>query len=220
VTHISFWPNEGDELTVLVDGQDGRAVTLRGRAGRVDAQSLLIPRTSLAAVQASWLSKAHQNVTVAYQKAGKLIFWRMRTEEPLPSSWYLTSVRQPAPDERRAFVRAHLRLWVGLSIADDAGGFDRQCTEIDISASGFGLVMRNAPDLGALVDAEIALTEQGLPLRAAGVVVRRDSRGPAWRVAVRFVTLNSTDEETLLQWVYHSKRDALAERLGRPRLVG
>ncbi len=219
MTTGSFWPNEGDELTVLVDGRDGRAVTLRGRAGRVDAQSLLIPRASLSAAQADWLTRADQVVTVAYQKAGKLIFWRMRTEEPLPNSLYLTSVRQPAPDERRAFVRAHLRLWVKLTLADEDDLFERQCTEIDISASGFGLVMRAAPELGALLDAEIASTEHARPLRAAGVVVRREQRSNGCRIAVRFVTLNSSDEEALLQWVYHSKRDALAERLGRSKAL-
>lgn len=204
-------------MTVLVDGYDGRAVTLRGRAGRVDEQSLLIPRSSLNAAHADWLAHANQNVTIAYQRAGKLFFWRMRTEEPLPNSLYLTSVRQPTLDERRSFVRAHLRLWVSLTISDQANAFERQCTEIDISASGFGLMMRSAPELGALVDADISPTEQGRPLHAAGVVVRREQRAHGWRVAVRFITLNSTDEETLLQWVYHSKRDVLAERLGRPR---
>lgn len=217
MTITNVWPSEGDELTVLVSAVSGRALTMRGKAGRVDAQSLLIPRTSLTVSQIDVILANQESVTVAYQKSGKLIFWRMRVEEVLPSSLFLVSVRPPSLEERRSFVRAHLRLWVSLVCEDGHKAIDSQQTEIDISASGFGLLTPTAFELGAVVDAEIGATPSGPKLRASGVVVRREVRGLQYRTAVRFVTLGSADEERLLELVYLSRQNALAERLGRHR---
>lgn len=215
MTHANHWPAEGDELTVLLTGPHGRALTVRAKAGRVDATSVLISRASLAGPHALWSACVQQDVTVAYQKAGKLVFWRMRMEEVLPSSLYLVSVKPPSPDERRAFVRARLALWVALQAESDATMPAPQLAEVDISASGLSFLSRAEAPVGTALQVQIGTEAHEPLLHCAAVVVRCLVASKGFNIGMRFVAMGSADEERLLQLVYRSRRSALAAKLGK-----
>jgi len=157
-------------------------------------------------------------VTVAYALGGHLLFWRMRVDQVLPSSWYLVGVRAPAPDERRSFVRARLPLWLSISSADRPAEA-LQPADVDISAAGFSVAWSAPLAVGALVQVDFAHGPDTPPLQAACVVVRCDPRSDGWCIALSFAVLDSADEERLLHLVYRARERALAERLGRRRAV-
>lgn len=217
MTASASLPKTGDDLTILIEG-GVRPVTLRAKAGRVEPTSLLVPRAASSSSGGRWPVQTNDAVTVVYHLAGKLVFWRMRVEEILPSSYFLVSVREPTAAERRSFVRAHLSLWLAICEADQVAERMVQA-EVDISAAGFSVTIADPRALETLVRVELADGPDSPILEAAGVVVRCDPRGNLYRVAVHFVALASADEERLLQRVYRAREGALAERLGRRRAM-
>ena len=217
MTAAASLPNCGDDLTILVEG-GARPLTLRAKAGRVEATTLLVPRPQAGASTGRWPIQTDDAVTVVYHAAGKLAFWRMRVEEILPSSYFLVSVRAPTADERRSFVRAHLALWIAINDGE-LPPESAALAELDISAAGFSMSVSTAKALGSLVQVDLADSPDSQILQAAGVVVRCDARAQGYRLAVHFVALASADEERLLQRVYRAREGALAERLGRRRAI-
>lgn len=136
-------PREGARITVLLE-VEGTPVTHQARAGRIDANSMIVP---MRREDPRWRPDVGCPALVLFLHDGVLQAWSTRVEEVLPSSYYLIGDSDVAVSDRRAFVRAELRLLLAAERVEPSQALQRLeqpappllPTNVDLSASGIRL---------------------------------------------------------------------------------
>lgn len=136
-------PREGARVTVLLE-VEGTPVTHQARAGRVDANSMIVP---MRREDPRWRPDVGCPALVLFLHDGVLQAWSTRVEEVLPSSYYLIGQNDLAVADRRAFVRADMRLLLAAEKVEPDLAQQRLeqpapplvLANVDVSASGLRL---------------------------------------------------------------------------------
>jgi len=146
--------------------------------------------------------------TVLFTTEGRLHHWSMRLEEVLPSSFFLTSLREPGEGERREFVRAHVPMRGRVRTSARAAWVEAEVIE-DLSAAGFRVPHALAINASARVEVELWPEGAGVvPIRGVARVVRTGAD-----TAFEFVELGSSEENRVSDLVFGAREAALLARL-------
>lgn len=181
------------------------------RAGAVDLHGMMVPRTPAAR---GLDVIAGTPATVLFIREGRLYRWPMLVEEVLPSTWLLSSTREPGEGERREFVRADVAMQVRLR-AHPAGAWRQVSARVDLSASGFRVDALLPPLESDLLDVELRSTDGGGTVSATARVVRSiASSDGGVNLACAFVELDSAAESRVADLVFAVREAALRARLG------
>jgi len=181
------------------------------RVVSVDLHGMMVPRTPAA----RGLDVAPGTpATVLFIRDGRLYRWPMLVEEVLPSTWLLSSTREPGEGERREFVRADVAMQVRLRV-HPAGVWRQVSARVDLSASGFRVDALLPPLESELLDVELRSPEGGGTVAATARVVRSvPSEAGGVNLACAFVELDSAAESRVADLVFAVREAALRARLG------